>query len=350
MDARKIRLAVSLAASLTLAAAFLLYFLVFHSPVLGRDSVLSLMPGSAETVFFVDLFDLRQAPFFADLIAWAPKPMVDNAYDEFRRDTGFDYEKDLDRIAVAFEKNATQQVFFAVANGRFDRKKIEDYAAKSGTAQKQPGSEIFSFPVTGRPERISFVFLRKDLIAFTNGSGLPSFLNPPKTTESADWRARFERVAGSPLFAILRNDGIAEVIGTQPGSENLAQRAAGGFTSPQLSSLLAQVQWLSVAGKPENDRLRIVTEAESSKDQNARQLADLLNGVVLLARAGLGSPRTQQQLGMGARTAYLDVLKSVEVSRIDRGETKSVRLMFDVTPQLLKSTTSPAPTALPATR
>ena len=348
MNTRK-KVSFGVASGLILAAAFALYFVWFRTALPGRQAVLSLTPGSSETVLFVDLSDLRRAPFFADLLAWAPKPALDPGYDQFRRDTGFDYEKDLDRVAVAFEKHGTQQVFFAVANGRFDQKKIKDYAAKSGSVQKQAGTQIFLLPVTGSPERISFTFLRNDLIAFTNAADLVSFLKPPKTSDSADWHARFDRVAGSPFFAILRNDGIAEAMGSQPGAQSFAQRATGALASPQLSSLLMQLQWLSVAAKPQNDRLRIIAEGEGSEERSARQLADLLNGVTLLARAGLGGVRTQQQIGSATRDAYLDLLKSVEVSRVDRGDAKSVRLMFDVTPQLLKSAPSATPAA-PAAR
>jgi hypothetical protein len=349
MNARK-KAAFGVAGGMILAAAFVLYFVWFRGALPERVALLSLMPGSAETVLFVDLNDLRQAPFFADLLAWAPTPALDPAYDQFRRDTGFDYEKDLDRIAVAFEKHEAQQIFFAVANGGFDQKKIKDYAAKSGSVQKQAGTEIFSIPVTGSLEHISFTFLRSDLIAFTNAADLSSFLKPPKTSESADWHARFERVAGSPFFVILRNDGIAEAMGSQPGAQRLAQRATGGLTSPQLSSLLMQLQWISVAAKPQNDRLRIIAEGEGSEERSARQLADLLNGVVLLARAGLGNARTQQQISAPTRDVYIELLKSVEVSRVDRGDAKSVRLIFDATPQLLKSAPSSSPAAAPVAR
>lgn len=346
----KRKLAFGVAGGLILAAAFVIYFVWFKAALPGRGAVLSSMPGSAQTVLFVDLNDLRQAPFFADLVAWAPKPPLDPDYDQFRRETGFDYEKDLDRIAIAFEKHGPQQTFFAVANGRFDQKKIKDYVAKSGSVLKHAGTEIFSIPVTGSPERISFTFLRNDLIAFSNAADFSWYLKPPKTSESADWHTRFDRVAGSPFFAVLRNDGIAIAMGSQPGAQSLAQRATGGLTSPQLSSLLMQLQWISVAAKPQNDRLRIIAEGEGSEEKSARQLTDLLNGVVLLARAGLGGMRTQQQIGTSTRDAYFELLKSVEVSRVDRGDAKSVRLMFDVTPQLLKSVPSTRPAAVPVTR
>jgi hypothetical protein len=46
----------------------------------------------------------------------------------------------------------------------------------------------------------------------------------------------------------------------------------------------------------------------------------------------------------------LELIKGADVSRLDRGETKSVRVVFDVTPKLLEAATVAAPAApTPAT-
>ena len=171
-----------------------------------------------------------------------------------------------------------------------------------------------------------------------------------KTPALSEWQAKFERVAGSPAFSVIRGDALKDYLGAPDTSKDLARRATGGLSSPQLSSLLAQLQWITIAGKPDHDKLRVVADGESLDDANAKQLADVLNGIVLLARAGLGTVRNQQQIGAPTRQNYLALLKSVEVSRIDRGETKSVRLMFDVTPSLLNSAPSLSPPLPPATR
>jgi hypothetical protein len=192
--------------------------------------------------------------------------------------------------------------------------------------------------------------LKKDRLAFTNDKDSGSWLRGAKAADDAEWRERFARVAGSPVFAVMRNEALREAFSADPASQALARKATGGLSSPQLSSLLAQLQWLTVAGKPDNNKLRVALDAESLEDKNAQQLADFLNGVVLLARAGLGNARTQQQLGASTRQSYLALLKSVEVSRIDRADTKSVRLMFDVTPEFLKSAATYAPAVLPATK
>jgi hypothetical protein len=64
-----------------------------------------------------------------------------------------------------------------------------------------------------------------------------------------------------------------------------------------------------------------------------------------MAQAGLNSPQVRQQLNPQAREAYVEMLKSADVSRIDRGETKSVRLVFEVSSTLLNAARSfvPAP-------
>jgi hypothetical protein len=72
----------------------------------------------------------------------------------------------------------------------------------------------------------------------------------------------------------------------------------------------------------------------------------------MLAQAGLSGPQTRQQLDPRIRDAYLELIKGADVSRLDRGETKSVRLVFDVTPKLLEAATialpvAPAPAAPP---
>jgi hypothetical protein len=320
-----------------IVTGILAYFLLLRNTSVDRQTLLSSMPAEAHSVFYLDLAGLRGAPFFAEMLAWAPKPDADPAYDQFRRDTGFDYEKDLDRVAVAFVQQGASQTVYAVAAGRFDRKRMTAFAAKSGTAEKQNGREVFSVPVNGTAQHLLIAFLRSDLIALTNGSDLRPLLEKSPTSENADWHTRFARLAGSPLFLVLRNDGIQQVLAAPNSQGSLAQRATGGFTSPQLSTLLQQLQWLTVAGKPEHDRLRIVAEGDSFDETTIRQLTELLNGVTLLASAGLNSPKTRQQLPVATRDSYRDLLKSIDVSRVDRGDTRSVRLMFDISPQLLKA-------------
>jgi hypothetical protein len=306
-----------------------------------RGEILALMPTDGSAVLFLDFAELRQTSFVTQLYAWAPKPQADADYSQFVRETGFDYERDLDRIAIAVERRGQDSFLFAIVDGKFDRQKISAFALKDGSVFKTGSREIFSVPASGTTKKITFVFLRNDRIALTNDTNLSAFLDARKRPEDvAEWRARFERLAGSPLFAVIRQDASLGAA--------LAARAPGGLRSPQLSTLLDQLQWITIAGKPDNDRLRVVAEGETSAEATVRQLTDVMNGVLILAEGGLNDAKTRQQLDPAMREAYLELLKSADVSKVDRGDSKSVRLVFDITPRFLEAARK-APPVVPDT-
>lgn len=300
-----------------------------------RGDALSLVPADASAVIYADLSSLRQSPFLAQMHAWAPHPQTDPEYAQFVRETSFDYERDLDRVVIVTQQRDTGSVLFALADGNFNRAKIEAYADRSGAKEIRDGRVIHMLPVAGSVTRFSFAFLGAHRIALTDSADLASLLAQlRKNGTPPDWRTRLGRVAGAPVFAVIRQDS-----GT---SAALLQQAPGGFRSPQLSALLAQLQWITLAGKPDGDRLRVVAEGECTSEETTRQLSELLNGVIMLAQAGLNDGKSRQQLDPQTREVYLDLLKTADVSRLDRTETKSVRLVFDVTPKFLEAAKIPS--------
>ena len=324
------------------AAAFYVYQRRGASGSSGREDLLNRMPADASAVVFADLAELRSTPFVAQLFAWAPQPQPDDDYARFLKETGFNYERDLDRLAISFQKVGQDSAFFAVAEGRFDRQKISARANKSGTVEKRSGHEILTIPESSGAKKIYLTFLSNDRVALTDRADLSQNLRGVKRSDdNTEWRSRFERLGGSPVFAVIRQNAAA--------GEALTERAPGGLSSPQFSEALDQLQWISLAGKPENDRLHVVAEGECASDDAARQLADLLNGVLALAEAGLSDAKARQQLDPSLREAYLALLKSSDVSKIDRGDTKSVRVAFEITPAFLESArhVSTGPTSPP---
>lgn len=308
-----------------------------------RDDVLAQMPAAASTVLYIDLDALRQSPFLTELYKWTPQPKADPDYAQFLQATGFNYESDLNRVSIALTKHGQDTGLFAVADGRFDRKKIVAYASQTGTRETRDGKEIFSVPLSGGTRRITFTFLRNDRIALTNGASLESSLSqPPADSDAQAWHERFRRLAGSPVFAVVQQDAGAGAA--------LSAQAPGGMRSPQLSALIDQLQWITIAGKPEADHLRVVLEGEGRSDAPTRQLSDVINGLLVLAQAGLHDQKMRDQLQPEVREAYLEMLKSADVSQVDRGETKSVRLMFDLTPKLFEVARTAIPVAPGAPR
>src|SRR5260370_29258185 len=188
--------AISLAGCLALSDA---YWRRHDAGVRARDALLSAMPPDASAVLFADLAELRRAPFATQFYNWIPKSQADAEYAQFLRETGFDYERDLDRVAIAIIKDEKGSKLFAVAEGRFDRKKIEAYGSRSGSRETRGGREILTVPLSNSARKISFAFLSKEEVALTDAGGLPAFLAPsPNSTDAPEWRATASTSAGSP--------------------------------------------------------------------------------------------------------------------------------------------------------
>jgi len=303
-----------------------------------RKEMLGLLPSEASSVFFVDVADLRASAFLANLYSLAPNPQEDPDYAAFVKETDFDYERDLKRVAASFQKKGQDYILFAVADGKFNKQKIVAYASKFGKREAKTGRELFSFKDASGTKSISLAFLSNDRIALTSDPFSPNFPDPLKSSSpDSDWSTRFDRLAGSPVFLITRQDAALGAA--------LTARAPGGLQSPQLSALLDQLSWVTIGAKPEGNRLRIVAEGECPSDAIARQLSDLLNGIVLLAQAGLNDARTRQQLKPATREAFLELLKTADISKFDRGDAHSVRLIFELTPKLLNAAPANQPHA-----
>jgi hypothetical protein len=299
--------------------------------------LLEFMPPDSSTIFYADLAALRQSPFLEELRALAPAPDADPDYADFVRQTRFDYARDLDQVAVAVTGGEKEPRVFAVAEGRFDRNKIKAFALKTGRRETVQGREAYSTLVDGKSKRITLTFLANDRIALTDGPNLSALLAKRKEDPAdAAWKERFVRLAGSPVFLVNR---------VSAQSAALVSRAPGLFRSEQLASLLASLRWGTLAARPDGELLRVVAEGECADEESARQLSGVVSGLVLIARAGLSDPKTQKQVGPETTAAIDEMLKGVDVSRIDRGETKAVRVVIDVTPRFLRAVRRTSPQA-----
>ena len=308
-------------------AAALLYR---HHAVLSGERVqelVSALPGDAATVIYVDALALRQSPFFKGLLGLAPAQQVDADYADFLRATGFHYERDLDRAAIAFRRDAARKSFFAIVEGRFDQGKIIAFATSEGSRTVSDGRDIYSTPMNHSSRRISFAFLSSTRLALTDDVDLAASLKPNENEAAKELRERAVRLAGSPIFAILRQGA--------PGP--LAQRppAPGGVRFNQLSSVLANLRWVTLAARPDGERLRLVAEGECASDDAARRIAESVEGMLTVARLGIDDPKARKAMDPAMHEALVDALKSADVSRIDRDETKAVRLVVDFGPKIL---------------
>lgn len=331
---------------LALAAALVVRHLSGGIDASARGQFLRFVPPDATSVVFVDFDELRASPFLAQFNSWAPRAGEDSEYAQFVRDTGFDYEHDLGKVFAAFSHRGTDSSTLILAEGNFDRNKIEAYLNGTGKATQQGSLKVFQLPASTNNKPFDVALLGGRRIAITDSENLFAALTGAVHDPShGEWQARFDRLAGSPFFAVIRQDPALR--------QALSSAAPGGFRSLQLATLLDQMQWILLAAKPDGNLLRLVAEGECSSSAAATQASDFLQGIQLLAQNGLNDPKLRQQMNPEERDAYLELLKSADIQRLDRGDSKSVRLALAITPQFLaviksQNANSPSGTAAPA--
>jgi len=115
--------------------------------------VLSRFPVEDAIVLNVDFTAVRDA----GLLTASPVPL-EPEYRQFLDSTGFDYRKDLDTVTASLSKSGN----FFIARGRFDWKKLRDYAAKQGGSCYQ---DLCRMQGSTPERRISFLPLRDDTMA-----------------------------------------------------------------------------------------------------------------------------------------------------------------------------------------
>ena len=195
LNQRKLILAVVVLAAVALTAWFFLRSQGDSGS--KREDLLSRLPGDATTVVFLDLKELRTSAFLAQILAWAPQPPPDEEYTKFVQATGFDYERDLDRVGIGFSGTAESPKTMAVAEGRFDRKKMESYSAHSGTLKTASGKTIYAVTLSNPRRTAYFTFLRDDQVEICNDASC--FFQPAATSVNGeDWREHLRRLAGTP--------------------------------------------------------------------------------------------------------------------------------------------------------
>src|SRR5258707_14712038 len=106
-----------------------------HDAQSARENLLSHLPADSSSVVYLDFQELRASAFLSQILAWAPRPQTEEEYAKFVQATGFDYERDLDRVGVSFSGSAQGPKTMAEAEGGLYPKKIETYNAQFGTLQ-----------------------------------------------------------------------------------------------------------------------------------------------------------------------------------------------------------------------
>ncbi len=305
--------------------------------------LLSELPANAPAVAYIDvaaLRKLRNSPLAAVLGLTSPGPEADREYAEFVRQTGFDYTRDLDKAAIAFWPRSFvlepgsglgQNRVLAIADGRFDQKKIEAYALRTGKAVTAGTPVVYEVP--GNPP-VSLEFLSPRRIAIASGKNARELLDQASHPTSGDpvMKARIERVAGAPIFAVARTDNLPDSVYAAFGN------------AAQLEKLARSVRGLSLAGQPDGSNIRAALDAECDTVKSAFELSTLLDGFRMVGSMALSDPKSLQQMTKEQAAFLQALIRQLKITRQDRW----VRLRLDITPQMLGARPAAASDRSPA--
>jgi len=284
------------------------------------------LPAGASAIIFADATALRVAPIGKELAGLVPTSAQDPEYTRFIRSTGFDYSRDLDRVALALWPKNSPTTVVAIARGKFNQARIERYALRTGKVVKHGRWEIYEVPEENPPRTVRFVFLSPTEIVLADGPGISAVLGSARDRLDPEMSQRVAKVAAAPIYAVARTPDLAKDIGIDETH------------SAQLAHLLQGIHHLTVAGLPAGRNLKVAAFAECDSALDAFQLSTALEGLVWMGRAALADPKTQQQIG--PQWSALDaLLKAADISH----DSHFVRLHVQITPQILRAAVSSAP-------
>jgi hypothetical protein len=289
--------------------------------------VLALLPSDSAVVVYADMAALRGEPLVQKLAAMAPAVQPGSDYAEFIAATDFQYERDLDRVVLASSSAPTAQAppshFVAIADGRFDQKKIEAYAQRNGKAQQQNGHAIFTTPGATPDKITAFTFLAPGRIAIGDSADISTLLaERPATSPDAALQEQVSRVAGSPLFLVAKAQTIVPAAG----------RATG------LSTPLNGLRWVNLAARPDGDLVLLSAEGACDTPDQATQIAATLELLRGLLRGMLNDPKNLGNAPPEAAQAVSQMLQTAQIS----AEASRVRLLVSLDTAILDAAPVPA--------
>ncbi len=306
-------------------------------------TILNELPPDAPAIIYLDVAALRklqESPLAAILGLTDSGPHADRDYQQFVRDTGFDYTRDLDKTAIALwptslntpSHGPDEERVLVVAEGHFDQGKIEAYALRSGRVSARGAQSVYEMP--GNPP-VSFEFLSATRIALASGKEVDALPLPSNfPARDPEMQARLDRVAGAPIFAVARTDHL-------PDSFYADLR-----NSPQLESIARSIQGVTLAGQPEGDLIKMSLDAECDTVKSAFEIGTLLDGFRMVGSMAFADPKTRRQMNR-EQAAFLDaVIRNVKITYQDRW----VRISLDVTPDMLGAHSSVPSAPLPSPR
>lgn len=299
------------------------------TPRKTAPSLVQQLPPGVYAVVFADLAILRNTPFANELTRLMPTPTQDPSYTEFVRGTGFDYSRDLSRVAIAVWPQNSLTSMLSLSQGRFDEQKIQSYALRNGARRFEiRGYDVFELHEPGSTRLLRFAFLNPHEIAIADGPSISEVLGAPVMRLDPQMSAYVAAASRAPIYAVARSQNLPRDLGVDLGK------------SAQLSRLLQSVHVVTAAGEPVGKNMNVSAAAECDSSMNAIELSTTLQSLIYMGRAALADSRTRAEIGP-QWPALDDLLQAADISH----HSNFVRLRLQITPEILHAAAGPQQSA-----
>jgi hypothetical protein len=299
--------------TVSIGAASWWYVRVRAAAVEFPSDVLALLPSDVSVIAYVDMAALRDQPLVQRLASMALPVTPGTDYANFVAATGFDYQRDLDRVVLASSSASAMQTppahTLVIADGRFDQKKIEDYALRDGKKEIRNGHTVYTTPTATPGKTTAFTFLSAGRLALADGGDISSVLGQsPQATADAGLQEQITRVAGAPIFMVAKPKAIVPT------------GAARGSTP------LDNLRWVNIAARPDGDKVVLSAEGACDSPEQAKQIAATLELLRGISRGMLVDPKNTGNMPPETVKAISQMIQAAQIST----DASRVRLLIGV--------------------
>lgn len=272
---------------------------------------LKYVPADATVVAYANVRDVMDSEFRQNLHAIIPHH--DKAgQQKFQDETGIDIERDIDSVILcggSKTDTGSGDHGFVMLRGRFDASRLEAVARKHDAQVEQfQGARLVRIsPENGAPPS-AVAFVEPGLIMFGDETSIKRSLTKAEAsiTSNAEMMGMIADVEGNAnLWAVGRVDELAK----------------NAKLPDQIANQIPGVKWFSASSRI-NGGLSGTVRAEARDDEAAKNLREVVNGFLALARLQAGSKPEMKSL-----------LESIQLS----GSGRTVALSFQVPSEFIES-------------
>lgn len=308
---------------------------------------LEYLPANAAVVAYADVGQVMRSDFRQRMQSVMPDEEKGKGRQEFEQATGIDVERDIDAVMAALVPGEGEQMPILAIRGRFDEGRIEAFAREHGaTVELHQGIRVISMP-EGRHrhspaeadpdaapeaeapadepeaeqppdapkrqarahERPAMAFAESGLLVVGTPAGVRGAIdrkrNGQNLTANTELMGRIAKLeGGANAWAVGR-------------MESLAERA---HLPEEMAVKLPGLTWFEASGHV-NGGISGLLKAEARDDESARNMRDMLNGLMALGRMQAPSnPQVQalmQSVTLGGSGRTIELTFNVPSEVID---------------------------------